>query len=97
MHVSWTFGVLSVAFTVSCALPVRYVTEVIVMVSTTGFTVTSTEALGETSPEAELVAVTVNVYVCGLVKAGTLVLKVCCAPLVPATGVSVMPCGATQV
>ena len=63
MDVSWTFGVLSVALTVSCALPVRYVTEVIVMVSTTGFTVTPTEALGDTSPETELVPVTLNVNV----------------------------------
>jgi hypothetical protein len=68
-----------------------------VMVSTTGFTVTPTEALGDVSPEAELVPVTLNVYVWGLVKAGTLSLKVCCAPLVPATGVRVMPCGATHV
>lgn len=49
-------------------------------------------------PVFELRAVTVNDNVLGAVRGGTVgAVNVCCAPLVPETGVSVTPLGAVQV
>jgi hypothetical protein len=51
----------------------------------------------DVSPDAELFAVTANVSVLGAFPAGTVgARKVCCDPS-PFVGVSVIPCGATQV
>jgi hypothetical protein len=97
VQVSWTPGVVSVAVTVKIALLVRYTAPVMAMKSATGFTVTATFALAERF-EAELVALTLNESVFGADPAGTVgARKVCCAPFVPATGVSTTPAGATHV
>jgi hypothetical protein len=70
---------------------------VIVTTSWIGFTTTGTFAFAERF-EGELVAVTLNESVLGAEPAGTVgARKVCCAPFVPATGVSTIPAGATHV
>lgn len=69
----------------------------IVTESMVGFTVTGTLAVA-LRPEVELFAVTANDSVLGADSGGTMgAANTCCAPLVPATGVSVTPCGASHV
>lgn len=69
----------------------------IVTVSMVGFTVIGTVAVA-LRPEAELLATTANENVAGAERGGTNgAAKACCAPFVPATGMSVTPCGATHV
>lgn len=97
VQVSLIPGVESEAFTVSAALLVRYVAAVIVTESIVGFTVIGTLAVA-LRPETELLAVTANDSVLGADSGGTIgAANTCCAPFVPATGVSVTPCGASHV
>lgn len=97
VQVSLIPGVESDAFTVSRALLTVYVAAVIVTVSMVGFTVIGTVAVA-LRPETELFATTANENVVGAERGGTNgAAKACCAPFVPATGMSVTPCGATHV
>ena len=99
VQVRVTPGVVSVAATVRVALLMRYVALVIVTVSVAGLTTTLTVAAVDVRFGATvLVAVTEKAKDVAAVPAGTVgAVNVCCAPFVPATGVSVIPAGAVHV